>query len=89
MSAILSDDAKALLAELAAEIVAHGNPGSDLIEEAKLAYERRVKFAEEMRAGMTARSRRAAKALALVVWTRIQNEKNVELFMRDCAEVKA
>ncbi len=49
--------------ELAAEIVANGNPNGDIREEMKAAHERRQAFALEMAEGVTPRSRRARAAI--------------------------
>lgn len=65
----LPADARAYLAELAADIAEHG-PTGDMAADIAAAHARRMAFAEEMRAGTTDRARMARKVMAAVVWGR-------------------
>lgn len=82
---IPDSSARAYLSELAAEIVANGNPRGDLIEEARAAHARRQAFAQEMRDGATARARIARRVFAAQVWGRSQAVKAINSAMYEAA----
>lgn len=63
-------EAQAYARELAAEIVANGNPHGDLATEMEAAHQRRQAFALEMAEGRTARARAFRSAMERAVSTR-------------------
>lgn len=73
------------LAELAAEIVANGNPAGDVIEEMKAAHQRRCDFAREMAAGESGRAKKVRRVLAAKVWTSEQTRKTLNGVFFDLA----
>lgn len=85
----LSAEAGAYFDELAAEIVLNGNPGGDLITEARPAHERRQAFALEMHAGETDRAKMAREAIGTYIFLRIQKEQAIDRLMRKCEQVAA
>lgn len=58
----------AYLKELGAEIAANGDPSGDLLAEMKAAHARRQRFAEEMIAGKSDRSRKIRQILGAKVY---------------------
>lgn len=64
----LDDATIAYLNELAAEIVACGNPAGELWTEMKAAHERRRRFALEMAAGTSDRAQQVRQILAATVY---------------------
>lgn len=71
----LSAKEQAYLAELAADIAAHGGFAGASVEDAlKAAHERRKAFALEMAMGATKRGQMARKVLQAQVWNRVRAE---------------
>lgn len=63
----LPAEARAYLAELAADIAEHG-PTGDMAADIAAAHARRMAFAEEMRAGTTERARMARVVLSAKIY---------------------
>ena len=77
------------MAELAAEIVANGNPAGDLIEEMQAAHARRQAVAADMAAGKSIRAIAARKLIAARIWHRTQDASAAKSVMFDVAAVTA
>jgi hypothetical protein len=67
---LLEAPVRAYLSELAAEIVANGNPRGDLAQELAAAHARRQSFAEEMANGKTDRAQKVRAVLAAHLYGR-------------------
>ena len=65
---VLDPKTRAYLSELAAEIVANGNPHGDMLAEMELAHDRRQAFGLEMQAGETNRAKKARRLLSVKVY---------------------
>jgi len=89
MNEQLDQRARAYLDEIAAEIVAHGNPEGDIAEEMKAAHQRRTAFAAEMRDGLSVRAKQARKLLTHCVHEDVRRQSATDRLMFDCAEAAA
>lgn len=83
---MLPADAARYLDELAAEIVARGNPAGDLQAEIKAAHERRQKFAAELLVCETRRTRLAKRVLSTSVFFQV-NVRNEMVSLKEMSHV--
>jgi len=69
------------LSELAAEVLANGNPDGDIAVEMQAAHERRAAFAREMLDGKTERSRIARRVICANVYSSAIARSSIESVM--------
>lgn len=84
MNAELSQEAKAYLTELAADIAEHGGLGDDPQAAIHAAHARRQAFAMEMAKGQTERARMVREAFATAIWLGVQSKRETYRLLYRC-----